>query len=549
MRLIATIFLIVFSFLNSQSQDSTLKDWQTDIKYLQDLVHKEYSFLFDKITKVAWDSVVEEVYNDLPAMAPHERVAGLARIISAFGYGHTRMRWGSFIDLHQVPINLYYFSDGIFIQGARSEFKDIVGAKVLEIEGIKVEDVWHRVQPVIPAENEMFSKAYYISYLTIPEVLHAQGIMKQFGNEINFTLEKDGETFTRTIQAEKNLNLPDSYSYILGDEKWISMNESGLLPLYLQNLDKIYSYAYLAEEKALYVRQSQIQDDPSEDIPSFYNKIFDFIGEHEVEKLILDVRLNGGGNNYKNKPVVKGIIKTENIDQVGNFFVLTGRRTFSACQNLVNELDNYTNAIFIGEPTGENINFFGDNNRVELPNIGGPVYLSFAWWQDKPAWENDQWLSPHVGVELSSEDFKAGRDPVLETALSFEDGDFILDPMQHLTDLFMQGNVEQLQKDATLIAKDPRYRFFDFEGQFSRAGERILNYNQVKEAIFVFKMITDLFPESGKAWNNLANALFVSGELDQAVSIYKKVIDMDTNGKEGQKAKEALEKIQSQEKK
>ena len=47
-------------------------------------------------------------------------------------------------------------------------------------------------------------------------------------------------------------------------------------------------------------------------------------------------------------------------------FVIIGRRTFSACQNLVNELDNYTNAIFIGEPTAENINFYGDTRPGSL---------------------------------------------------------------------------------------------------------------------------------------------------------------------------------------
>ena len=70
----------------------------------------------------------------------------------------------------------------------------------------------------------------------------------------------------------------------------------------------------------------------------------------------------------------------------GKLFVLIGRRTFSAAQNLTNELDNYLPVIFVGEPTGENINFMGDNRPVTLPRSGLTFYLSWAWWQDKPQW-------------------------------------------------------------------------------------------------------------------------------------------------------------------
>lgn len=203
------------------------------------------------------------------------------------------------------------------------------------------------------------------------------------------------------------------------------------------------------------------------------------------KKLLLDVRLNGGGNNYKNKPVVTGIIRTEKINQPGKLFVITGRRTFSACQNLVNELSNYTEAIFVGEPTGENINFYGDNREVVLPNSNIPVRLSYAWWQDKPQWENGPWTAPHIAVEVSSEDYRTNYDPVLQAALDFSADQFILDPMQHLTNLYTTGKMEQLQADAARIIHDPMYRFFDFEGEFNKAGYNVLKGGDIGTAIAI----------------------------------------------------------------
>ena len=165
------------------------------------------------------------------------------------------------------------------------------------------------------------------------------------------------------------------------------------------------------------MRQSQIQDQPGKPIPEFYNEVFEFIDNHEVQRLILDVRLNGGGNNYKNKPIVTGVIRNEKINEVGKFFVIIGRRTFSACQNLVNELHTYTNAVFVGEPTGENLNFYGDNRPVTLPNSGLRAYLSFAWWQDKPQWENEDWLAPHVSATMTFEQYRTGADPAFRRSI------------------------------------------------------------------------------------------------------------------------------------
>jgi C-terminal processing protease CtpA/Prc len=68
------------------------------------------------------------------------------------------------------------------------------------------------------------------------------------------------------------------------------------------------------------VRQSQVQDDPVENLPTFYKKVFDFIDKNDVERLVLDVRLNGGGNNYKNKPIIHGIIESQKINKPGKAF-------------------------------------------------------------------------------------------------------------------------------------------------------------------------------------------------------------------------------------
>ncbi|MGB5359836.1 MAG: tetratricopeptide repeat protein [Eudoraea sp.] len=525
----------------SAQQKITSSQWQEDLRFLQNTVHKDYPFLFKKTTATKFDTAVEEFYTAIPQMQDHEVLVGFTKIIGMFKYGHTRVSFSEGpVPYQQLPLYTHNYKDGVYIHGAHKTYEALVGAKILEVEGKPIAEVLEAIYPVVPVENEQFFKAYGGIYLVIPEVLHAQGITETLKNKITFKLEKEGKTFTTVVTAGEPKHGHLAYGEVKPDSDWVGARDQSESPYYLKNLEKIYYFEYLPNEKAVYVRHSQIQDDPSENIPAFYKRLFEFIDNNEVEKLVLDVRLNGGGNNYKNKPIVTGIIEHRKINQPGKFFVIIGRDTFSACQNLVNELDNYTNAIFVGEPTGENINFYGDNRRVELPNSKLPVYLSFAWWQDKPQWENADYTVPHLAMEPTFAQYSANEDPVLEAALNFSADNFIIDPMGYLTRLFMDEKYELLATEAQRLVKDPAYKFFNFEAEFNKAGYQMLGSGQFEGALYVFEMNTKLFPESANAWDSLAEGYWKSGDLVKAKEYYNKAISLNPKGATGDNARRML---------
>ena len=175
-----------------------------------------------------------------------------------------------------------------------------------------------------------------------------------------------------------------------------------------------------------------------------------------------------------------------------------------------------------------------------MPNSQIPVYLSFAWWQDKPQWEGAEWAAPHIAIDMSFEDYKTNRDPVLEASLSFSDSEFVLDPMQYMTDLYFAGEMEKLEKEAVRMVNDPAYRFFDFEGELNRAGYNMLGSGQGEQAIAVFSFVTQLFPKSANAWDSLAEGYWKAGQKEKAVEYYNKAISMDPNGPTGRNAREML---------
>ena len=408
-----------------------------------------------------------------------------------------------------------------------------------------IEKAMEAIKPVVPVENEQYFKAYGLRFLGFTELLHAQGISKTLKNDITFRLEKDNNTFDYTFNAEKRLRVPTRYGFVPAEEDWLDARNQESTPLYLSELDKRYAMKYLPEHKSLYVRQSQVRDEEEESIAEFYARVFEFVDQNEVDRLIIDVRLNGGGNNYKNKAVITGLIASEKINQPGHLFVITGRRTFSACQNLVNEMDNYTNAIFVGEPTSENINFYGDTREVKLPNSQIIVYLSFAWWQDKPQWENADWLAPDIPVEMTFEQYRTNQDPVLDAALNMDNTNYIGDPTAYLKELYINGQYDELKTEAAKLVKDPRYSAVNFEQEFNNTGYGLLNQGSTEAAIFVFQLNTQLFPESANTWDSLGESHLKTKQIDQAKKYYNKAISLDPDGRIGDNARSMLKKIET----
>ncbi|WP_299764433.1 hypothetical protein [uncultured Dokdonia sp.] len=529
---IKLVVLFILSYVNTGllfSQETlTSEQWQEDLRHLQKTVHTDYPFLFKKIDRSTWDAEVEKLYNEIPNLAPHEVKVGLTRMVSLFEYGHTQIPFSTLAKDAVLPINLYHFEDGVFIEGVQKENQQLLGAKIIKVGDMSIADALKAIRPVVPVENDSYFKAYGLRFLTVPSILHAQGVVPEFSISIPLTLEKNGKVFTHSFTAIALDEMSRDYGFTIPNDTWVSLRKQDATPLFIKDLnEKLYFFEYLEDTKTMYVRQSSVFNDDKETLADFYKRLFTAIDTYDIEKFIYDVRLNGGGNNYNNKALIKGIMARPKINKKGTFFYIIGRNTFSACQNLTNEIENYTEAIIVGEPTAENKNFYGDARRVTLPNSRINAYLSYAWWQDKPEWENKDWTIPHIAVTMTSDDYKNNEDPVLDAALHYTDTDFILNPMEHLTQLFTQGNIEQLEKDALKIAKDPAYKYSDFEKEFGEAGYRLFSQGNTEAGLYIMQLVTKAFPESPGAWYSLASALEQIKQLDQAKENYQKILTLN----------------------
>ncbi|MEO6611870.1 MAG: hypothetical protein ABIT05_09875 [Chitinophagaceae bacterium] len=527
--------------------------WHNDLQYFRQLIHTKYSNLFYNVTAEQFDSAVSVIDKKIGELSDVQMNVEFAKLVAMFKVGHTavRQRSGAGNEItpwvHPVPARFYLFSDGLYIKNIDQKYKEAAGGKVIKIGNTDAATVLEKIRPALAFENEQGFRNMIQYYLNLPEFLQALGIISE-ADKVAVTYQKDGVEKTIVLAAEA---LPANAGH--GPDaanNWADAFEgarTGNYPLWMKEPGKLRYFEYLKDSKTLYVKHSAVQDEPNESIADFFAKVFRFVDSNEVDKFILDIRLNGGGNNYLNKPVITGIIQSRKINRKGHLFIITGKATFSAAQNLTNELEKYSEAIFVGEPTSENVNFFGDTRTEILPNSKLNINLSWLWWQNLDPRDKRKWTAPQLAAELSSDDYKKGIDPAMNAIMAYKEEGSI---DTQLRTLVQAGKYEEAVAAARQYINDPLHRYYkdDLENKINSLGYSLMNQNKFQEANKVLNMNVQLFPESANVYDSYAESCWKIGNKEEAIKNYKLAISKDPNGATGDNSRNMLKQLQEDKK-
>jgi hypothetical protein len=185
------------------------------------------------------------------------------------------------------------------------------------------------------------------------------------------------------------------------------------LPIYLRDRGTIMWHEMLPDGKTMYCQLNGIGHGPMR-FDRYFAKLFDEIENSPAERLVLDLRWNGGGNTFLNPALIEGILRSSKFRKPGNLFVIIGRNTFSAALNTTDELERRTTAILVGEPTSSPPNFIGESVQVVLPASRWPISISDLSWQTSYPMDYRAWISPLIYAPPTAAAQRAHRDPALE---------------------------------------------------------------------------------------------------------------------------------------
>ena len=200
---------------------------------------------------------------------------------------------------------------------------------------------------------------------------------------------------------------------------YVNIGETTGWPLYRRNRNTLYWYEHLKDSGTLYFKYNSCQNMPDRPFPEFSGELLARLKTEPIERLVIDLRNNGGGNSMILMPFVAELAKIEKINRTGQLFVILGRQTFSSAILNAIALREQTRAQFFGEPTGGKPNHYGEVKSIQLPHTKIAVSYSTKFFRHSK--EDTPSLLPDHTVEMSIEDYVAGRDPVLEAILKHND--------------------------------------------------------------------------------------------------------------------------------
>jgi hypothetical protein len=486
------------------TQERVLDDgaWRADITTVADAIQEFHPRPFRTTSALEFQQQYESLLEDVPGLSDKEVIVRLAALVASIDDGHTRLsiprehpeiglEFGhtptpgpehALLEFSQLPLKYEKFDDGIFVIEARTDLANLVGYRLVAIDDTGADDALAAVQAITFAENTQLEALMGADRLTLPEALAALGVSDS-ANEVTLTLAApDGTELRRTITpiGSETFAWTDAFA-----------NQSDR-PEQLRHKhpDRKFWSEYVSDGNFVYMQMDEISDDDVS-MAEFVTSTLQTAIEHDA-RLLIDIRHNFGGSGGINKTLVMSIIQNNELNQYDRTFVLTGRRTFSAAQMLVNELEQYTRVTFVGEPTGSRPDHYGDPKKIRLEHSGLTLRVSRLHWSSYTAFDDREATHPDFLVGWTSDAYFAGRDPALDVALSLHD----IQLKQLVRTAILRGDMVQVGRYLLDAKRAPDTYAEDFPDMLLELGIEFEQEGERDAASLAYQVGLYFYPES-----------------------------------------------------
>jgi tetratricopeptide (TPR) repeat protein len=393
--------------------------WRADLRYLgREIKRRAYR------STESVDERVDRLVHEVPELTDAQVLVEIAALLRTLGDGHARVFAPDDREdlLLALPLEFYVFEDGLFVTATAAGDDRLLGAQVLAFDGQPTERVMAAVDRIVARDNEHGVCAVAPWWLVRTPVLHALGLTREPSVVVlSVRLLADGTTVDVEVPARP---APASIAQpVPAPPDWRVLPESrpGPLPLYLRNSGVNYWFSHQSAERLTYFQFNSVADDPDEPLKAFTERLFGSLAAADCDRLVMDLRWNGGGNTFLTLPLLHRLIGCERINRPGGLFVVIGRRTFSAAQNFTTMVSNHTHALFVGEPTGSRPNFVGETIPFRLPYSRFQVNVSDLYWQTSWPMDHRTWIAPDLYAPPTFASYVENRDPAMEAILACRD--------------------------------------------------------------------------------------------------------------------------------
>ncbi len=379
---------------NVNLRDVTANEWREDIAFLERTLVKQHPDAFNKVYQEEFNRALQKLQTGLESLQWYEIYTSLTALVAMIGDGHTVIYPDT--KLRAFPVYPYAFNNGIYIIATDENNRELLNSRLVGVDELDVKELLDVLRPVVSHDNEWGFISALPNYFTRVEIMKALNLTGE-EDSLKLKLDKDGEIFERIV-------LPAE-----GDFQWVQERAQ---ETFRSQTNDNYWYELYPDSKLLHFHYDRCKSQEGKPFIFFTCEMFSYMRRQSAEKLLLDLRYNGGGNSLILEFFMLRVLLDCKYNREGRLFVAIGRETFSSAILNAISMKKRTRAIFLGEPTGGSPRHYGAPRSFTLPNSGIIVHCSTTFW--RTTFDTSEAMLPDVLIERSFEDYYYMRDPVVE---------------------------------------------------------------------------------------------------------------------------------------
>lgn len=421
------LLFVIVVFIHSVSFSQTApKKWTKELNSFSKLVKTKHVTPFRELSEDKFDAEVSRLKQNLTSLNDYQIMLEIARIMTLIGDGHTSFSVPNdqeLVSLTYYPIKFYYFDDGIFVIGTSKEYSDLVGSKLLAIDGVSTANIITTITPYIQRENEQ-EIPYAIPFqLNVAELLFYMKITKTL-NEATFSFEKEGQKREKKIISIDGDKWFGQYiipaNKALGEEssgRLVYMFSNGYARPHVKNRED-YWYDTIPKKNAIYFQYNSCWDQEGRPtVRATIEGISLLMKSNPKYRLIVDLRQNAGGEPAYLQPLIDWISSDASFEK-NKAIVLVGVRTFSAALTNACQLKQTDRCILMGQYPRGKPNSPSEGRYFKLKSVKMQISLSTQQLNRYPELGSSPVLPLDFYVPLNFSDWKNDIDKTFGDALN-----------------------------------------------------------------------------------------------------------------------------------
>lgn len=385
--------------------------WIADLERLVSAREEFHAEPWHGIERAAYVEAVDEVIARVGELSDDELLVETTRLAAmptwAGRDGHGGIYpWGEGeYGTHLYPLRLYAFSDGIFVVDALPPYRDLIGDRVTRIGGHEVAVVLDAVEPLIPRDNHQQVLSNGPRLMVTAEILHGLGLIVDPAAPLPFAFASADEVAMVPVP-------------MIAYERWAGGHHSLTTPqrptgaAWVQRIDEPSWFEWQPGTGTLYIQYNIVMGR----MPSTIDEIDARVAAGGLQRIVVDVRHNGGGDNTTYVSFLRALRDAEAAGV--RLYAIIGRVTFSAAGNFVTELEQTTDAVLVGEDLGTSPNQYGDAISVRLEHSGLVFRVAPRYTVKSDADDPRITIEPDLPAPIASGDYFGDTDPAMAAILA-----------------------------------------------------------------------------------------------------------------------------------